>query len=89
MNEELRELADEAGFVFFTKEEDLSENIDWSCDYSEELKKFYNIVKTEERIRTVKIVLKMLESMHNCSNGNHNYYLHLSKIIEADFNVTL
>jgi hypothetical protein len=89
MNEYIKDIAREAGFCFYTKEEDENEPLDWSCDYSDDLQKFYNIAITEERIRTVKIVLKMLESMHNCSNGNHNYYMHLSKIIEADFNVKL
>jgi hypothetical protein len=89
MNEHIKDIAREAGFYFYTKEEDESQPIDWSCDYSDELDKFYNIAITEERIRAVKIVLKILESMHNCSNGSHNYYKHVSKMIEADFNVKL
>ena len=89
MNEHIKDIAREAGFCFYTKEEDINESLDWSCEYSDELNKFHDIVKTDERISTVKIVLQILESMHNCSNGSHNYYKHLSKIIEADFNVKL
>tara|TARA_R110000782_G_scaffold168901_2_gene260919 strand:- start:442 stop:711 length:270 start_codon:yes stop_codon:yes gene_type:complete len=89
MNSKLRELATEAGFCFYTKEEDKNEPLDWSCDYTDDIQRLYYLIKAEERIATVKIVLKMLESMHNCSNGSHNYYKHVSAMIEADFKVKL
>lgn len=89
MNKKLKELAHQAGFCFFTKEEDKNERIDWSCDYSDELLKFHVIATTEERINTVRTVLMMLESMHYAAKDNHNYYKHLSKRIQVDFDVKL
>jgi hypothetical protein len=47
-NKTFKKLAKEAGFVFLdNKSKDA--NIDWSSDYTEELKKFAKLIVTKER----------------------------------------
>jgi hypothetical protein len=47
-NKAFKKLAKEAGFVFLdNKSKDA--NIDWSSDYTEELKKFAKLIVTKER----------------------------------------
>jgi hypothetical protein len=55
MNERIRKLSDEAGFVRFSTEEDSDTPIDWSSDYSAELEKFAEL-----------IVRECLNNMENC-----------------------
>ena len=45
--DKIKELAKEAGFIFWSDEEwrPMSGLIDWSCDYDDELVKFYHLVK--------------------------------------------
>ena len=47
MNERIRELADQAGFVRFEPDEDPHTPIDWSCDYSMELNQFAELIVQE------------------------------------------
>jgi hypothetical protein len=55
MKKIVKELAEKAGFVFWTNEEWKPEDatIDWSCDYDKELEKFFKLVvkyaKKEEK----------------------------------------
>lgn len=42
-----RKLARAAGFVFFSKEERPDAPIDWSCDYTEELKRFAKLIELQ------------------------------------------
>ena len=44
MNKEFKSLADEAGFVRFSPEEDSDTPIDWSCDYTEDLNRFAELI---------------------------------------------
>jgi hypothetical protein len=44
MNKRLNRLIDQAGFIKFTVEEDPETPIDWSCDYTEELNKFAELI---------------------------------------------
>ena len=44
MNKLLKELADQAGFVRFTPDEDPHTPIDWSSDYSHELAEFARLI---------------------------------------------
>ena len=47
MNKRIIELADQAGFVRFSPDEDPTMPIDWSCDYSVELERFAKLVIEE------------------------------------------
>lgn len=47
MNKRIQELADEAGFVRFSPQEDPHTPIDWSSDYSSELEKFAELIVKE------------------------------------------
>lgn len=47
MNERFKQLADEAGFVRFSPQEDPHTPIDWSSDYSSELEKFAELIVKE------------------------------------------
>ena len=47
MNERLKELADRAGFVRYSAEEDPNTPIDWSSDYSVELQRLYELIVRE------------------------------------------
>ena len=44
MKKNLRQIAEEAGFLFFTQDEDSAEDIDWSCYYTKELEQFADII---------------------------------------------
>ena len=44
MNNEIRKLAENAGFVFWSKEEDETMPIDWSSNYDEEFEIFANSI---------------------------------------------
>ena len=44
MNKKLKEIAEQAGFVLFTPEEDPRTPIDWSCDYEQELQEFARLI---------------------------------------------
>lgn len=47
MNEQIRRLADQAGFIRFESDEDPRTPIDWSCDYSVELNQFAELIVRE------------------------------------------
>ena len=47
MNNHFKHLADMAGFIRFSPEEDPHTPIDWSCDYSVELEKFAELIVQE------------------------------------------
>jgi hypothetical protein len=50
MNKNLEKLAEQAGFIFWTEEEDWGPgpgNIDWSADYAVELEKFAELIIQE------------------------------------------
>ena len=47
MNERIRQLAEQAGFIRFSPDEDPYTLIDWSCDYTEELEKFAELIVKE------------------------------------------
>ena len=57
MKKNLRQIAEEAGFLFFTQDEDSAEDIDWSCYYTKELEQFADII--------VDRVCDILESGHH------------------------
>jgi hypothetical protein len=47
MNANFTKLIDRAGFIKFTAEEDPEMPVDWSCDYTEELEKFAQLIVKE------------------------------------------
>ena len=47
MNERIRQLSKQAGFIHFASDEDCDTPIDWSCDYTEELEKFAKLIVRE------------------------------------------
>ena len=47
MNEQIKQLAEQAGFIRFSPDEDPYTPIDWSCDYTEELEKFAKLIVWE------------------------------------------
>ena len=47
MNERIKELVEQAGFIYFQSDEDSNTPIDWSCDYTEELEKFAELIIKE------------------------------------------
>ena len=47
MNERIRQLAERAGFIHFSPDEDSDTSIDWSCDYTQELAKFAELIIEE------------------------------------------
>ncbi len=47
MNERIQKLADQAGFIRFSPEEDPHTPIDWSSDYTYELEKFAELIVQE------------------------------------------
>ena len=78
MKQEIKDLAIQAGFCFFTAEEDPLEPLDWSCEYSAEFEKFADLLeKDATKQATNKALLKvltLLEKMHEASS-HHNFYL--------------
>lgn len=51
MKKRIRKLAKKAGFIFWENEEwkPPNETIDWSCLYDEELEKFAELIRADER----------------------------------------
>ena len=47
MNELIRTLSEQAGFIHFTSDDDSNMLIDWSCDYTQELEKFAELIVWE------------------------------------------
>ena len=47
VNERIQKLADQAGFIRFSPEEDPHTPIDWSSDYTYELEKFAELIVQE------------------------------------------
>ena len=47
MNERIKELVEHAGFIRFSPDKDPYTPIDWSCDYTEELEKFAELIVRE------------------------------------------
>ena len=47
MKDKIKKIAEKAGFVLFTPEEDPRTPIDWSCDYDVELQEFAKLIVQE------------------------------------------
>lgn len=47
MDKKIKEIAEQAGFVLFTPQEDPRTPIDWSCDYDVELQEFAKLIVKE------------------------------------------
>ena len=63
MQDKIKLLAREAGFLFFSPEEDAEEPIDWSCDYAEELETFADLLQQQ----TIQEVVALLKELHAIS----------------------
>lgn len=85
MQDKIKSLAGEAGFVFFSPEENADEPIDWSCDYTEEFQTFADLLQKQTRKETVQEVVALLKELHAITKGNHNYYLCAANLIQEDF----
>ena len=67
MNEQIKELADQAGFVLWKNESwNSGDVVDWSASYDDELEKFTKLV--------VKECCKTLEEMHRWQSVNNQNY---------------
>lgn len=85
MQDKIKLLAQQAGFCFFTPEEDADEPIDWSCDYEQEFKVFADLVQKQTRKETVQEIVSLLRELHEISKNRHNLYLCTANLIEEDF----
>lgn len=81
----IKSLAKEAGFCYFSPEEDADEPIDWSCDYTQEFGTFVDLLQKHTRKETVKQIVSLLKELHEISKGRHNLYLCTANLIEEDF----
>ena len=88
MQDDIKLLAQEAGFCFFTAEEDTNEPIDWSCDYEQEFKVFADLLQKQTRKELVAEVVTLLHDLHSISHPRHNYYLCAANLIQEDFKET-
>jgi hypothetical protein len=84
----IKSLAQEAGFCYYTPEEDPLEPIDWSCDYEQEFKDFAIALQKQTRDETVQQIVSLLKELHEISKGRHNLYLCTANLIEEDFKDT-
>lgn len=85
MQDKIKLLAQEAGFCFFSTEEDEEEPIDWSCDYTGEFQTFADLLQKQTRKETIQEVVDLLKELHEISRGRHNYYLCAANLIKEDF----
>lgn len=85
MQDKIKLLAQEAGFCFFTPEEDPLEPIDWSCDYEQEFKVFVDLLQKHTRKERIQEVISLLKELHQIAKGTHNFYLYTANLIEEDF----
>lgn len=51
----MRKLAKEAGFIFWKKGESCSKGIDWSSDYTKELRRFAELVALEQLVKLTQV----------------------------------
>ena len=85
MQYNIKLLAQQSGFCFYTAEEDPDEPIDWSCDYEQEFKDFAIALQKQTRDETVNEVVNLLLELHAIANNRHNYYLVAANLIKEDF----
>ena len=85
MQDKIKLLAQEAGFCFFTAEEDAEEPIDWSCDYEQEFKVFADLLQKHTHKETIQEVVHFLKELHEIAKSRHNMYLCTANLIEKDF----
>ena len=85
MQDKIKLLAQEAGFCFFTPEEDAEEPIDWSCDYEQEFKVFADLLQKHTRKETIQEVVHFLKELHEIAKDRHNMYLCTANLIEKRF----
>ena len=78
MNERIRELAEQAGFVLWPDRGPFGEVIDWASNYDEELEKFAELVRQDEREACAKLCDEMAAKDHHT-----NYYLVAANAIRA------
>lgn len=85
MQDKIKLLAQEAGFCFFSPEEDAEEPIDWSCDYEQEFKVFADLLQKHTREEIVQQIVSLLKELHEISKDRHNLYLCTANLLEEDF----
>ena len=85
MQDDVKLLAQQAGFCYYTAEEDPDEPIDWSCDYEQEFKDFAVALQKQTKDQTVNKIVNRLLELHAIANNSHNYYLFIANLIKEDF----
>jgi hypothetical protein len=79
MNKRIIELADQAGFVRFSPDEDPTMPIDWSCDYDVELQKFAYLIVQE---------CAAVCDLYGMPDGTSQTAMILSSAIKRKFGIT-
>jgi hypothetical protein len=85
MQDNIKLLAQQAGFCYYTAEEDPDEPIDWSCDYEQEFETFIDLLQKHTRKETIQEVVNLLKELHEIAKGRHNMYLYTANLIAHDF----
>ena len=85
MQDNIKLLAQQSGFCFYTAEEDPAEPIDWSCDYEQEFKDFAVALQKEIKQQTINDVINLVLEMDAIANDRHNYYLVAANLIRENF----
>ena len=81
--EEIKALAEEAGFVTWNGERwNIDDNVvDWANQYDDELVKFYHLV----RKHAIRHVISMFEEEHVWVKERHNYWLAAANMVKDEF----
>ena len=83
IKETTKAFARQAGFVCWSADEDPDEPIDWSSNYDDDLERFEELVRKDERKKVLEEVSSLLDALHANSN-QHNYFLYIKRLIQED-----
>ena len=85
--DELRHIAEQAGFTFWTDEHWKPEGaiVDWAAADDSDLVRFYRLATDLAYKRAMRDAVGLLKTQHELVKGRHNYYRHAANIIHLEF----
>ena len=86
-NDELRHIAEQAGFTFWGDEAWKPDGaiIDWAAADDSDLVRFYQLANELFYKRAMRDASALLKTQHELVNGRHNYFKWAANLIELEF----
>lgn len=85
--DELRHIAEQAGFTFWTDEHWKPEGaiVDWAAADDSDLVRFYRLASDLAYKRAMRDAVGLLKTQHELVKKRHNYYRHAANLIHLEF----